>query len=116
MNRLLGSAMLASVVGIVGGSPILYEGRYDYDDGWREATLVELGTAGSITRAARVDCRSEGELLPNAQYALVKRRHTEDFWNSRIVPVPADVQLAPRDRVLVNIKQCRELVLTQRSK
>jgi len=116
MNRLFGIALLMSIVGMVGCSPILYEGRYDYDDGWRRGVVVELGTAGSITRVARVDCRNETELVPNAQYAYVKRRHTEDFWNPRIVPVPADVQLAPRDRVLVNIQQCRELVLTRRTK
>ena len=78
--------------------------------------MVELGTVKGNTRALPVDCRNETDLLPLVLYAYVKRRHTKDFWTSRVVPVHDGIQLSMRDQVLVNIQQCSALVPTQRSR
>ncbi len=113
MNRLLGITQFVSAAGLAGCSPILYEGRYDYKDGWRKGAVVELGTAESIPHVPRVDCRNETNLLLRVQYAYVKSRHTTDFLNSRVVPVPDDIQLSLRDQVLVNMQKCSALAPTQ---
>ena len=100
---------------------IIYEGRYDYDDGWRRGVVIDVGTAEDLGGSFRFDSACNNVKRPvKTLYALVRRigyrghllhRH-QKRW--RAVLVPGDLVIKPNDPVYFNIEDC-DLPLELRS-
>ena len=90
-----------------GGCALLYDGKYDHDEGWRLGTVVEVGKGTSILRPARVDCRNHAtaDVVARTQYAYVSYRQNH-YRRARISPVPENVTLKAGDPVYVSRWTC----------
>jgi len=105
---LLSAALVAGCA-----NSIIYEGRYDYDDGWRRGVVIDVGTTEDLGRSFRFDSACNNFQRPaKTPYALVKRtghwghrlhRH-QKRW--RAVVVPGDLVIKPNDLVYFNIEDC----------
>jgi len=117
MKRYVIPAVLLSAALVAGcARPIIYEGRYDYDEGWRRGVVHDVGTADTLGRSFRFDSACNNFQRPaKTQYALVKRtghwghrlhRHRRHQKRWRAVVVPGDLVIAPNDLVYFNIEDC----------
>ena len=90
-----------------GGCALLYDGKYDHDEGWRLGTVVEVGTGNSILRPAREDCRNQAtaDVVARTQYVYVSYRQNH-YPRARISPVPENVMLKSGDQVYVSRWNC----------
>lgn len=104
-------AMLAAPL-LAGGCALLYDGKYDHDEGWRRGTVVEIGIGTSILRPAREDCRKQAtaDVVARTQYAYVSYRQNH-YPRARISPVPENVALKAGDPVYVSRWNCALHVL-----
>lgn len=86
--------------------PIVYEGRFDYDDGWRQGEVLEVGTYDGLPRASLGDCRTiDEERTSSNDYARVEYRGARP-QSTRIVPLARDQTLKAGDLVYVKIDDC----------
>jgi|SRR5882672_6598000 len=90
------------------GCALVYEGRYDYDAGWRRATVLSVGLARQIERSAAFDCRGSFGVTDETSFAFVRYNHMPYTLQRAIVPVPQDWQLSVGDGVYINIRDCNE--------
>lgn len=96
-------ATLGGLVALAGCATV-YEGRYDYGKGWREAEVVKVGTASEMEEPDFLDCRHKVNSA-DAQFAQVTyRQMIRDKVHLVALQVPAVV--APGDIVYVNIGNC----------
>lgn len=91
----------------VGGCVLLYDGKYDHDEGWRPGTVIEVGKGASILRTEREDCRkfATADVMARTQYAYVSYRENH-FSQVRIAAVPENVTLKVGDAVYINKRDC----------
>ena len=75
--------------------------------GWREARVVQIGTAASIDRSATLDCRVGGtsEAATGARYVAYQYRSAGGRFHV-IAPLPSGSALKVGDPVRVNTKTC----------
>lgn len=90
------------------GCALVYEGRYDYDAGWRRATVLSVGFAGEIRQRAVPDCRGAVRDADKTKYAFVRYNHMPYTLHRAIVPVPEGWQLSVGEGVYINIRDCNE--------
>lgn len=97
-----------SISAMLVGCATVYDGKYDYDEGWRLATVVELGNDSTRFNDASLDCRTlKFETRSRAeQYAYV--RYMRSFApRMAIVPVPDHTKVGVKQRIFINLNDCR---------
>lgn len=95
------SAMLA-------GCATIYEGEYDYDEGWRLATVIELGSNITRFKDTSLDCRTLkfGPHSRAMRYAYV--RYLRSFApRMAVVPIPDHAEVEVKQRIYINLNDCR---------
>lgn len=115
MDMITSRAAAGAVVNIafmIAGCAPLYEGRYDYNAGWREGRVTHVGRAETIDRSSTLDCRS---MLPLERRASLNFARIV-YSNSRhvlsaIVPVPDGMKLKTGDKVYLKRNDCSEPVV-----
>lgn len=92
---------------VVAGCTTLYEGRYDYRDGWRAARVVQVGTSTQIQRPDFFRCirSATPEQRERQLFAVVSFRGYEKSVK-RAVQVAPSVHLEVGDAVYVNPSSC----------
>lgn len=84
----------------------LYEGKYDYSDGWRIATVERLVSRHEVQDGLLKDCRSEDATQSAEQgFALVTYRIFKGT-RKRIVKSPVNASLEAGDSIYVNVRTC----------
>ena len=86
----------------------IYEARYDYRDGWRDVTVLNVARASEITGNAWVDCRGRFSGTDERQFAYVRYSFPQSGLHRAIVPIQEGLQLSPGDRVYINIRHCNQ--------
>ena|SRR5689334_13211882 len=95
------------------GCALVYEGKYDWDDGWRAGRVVHLGQGKQLPAPPGGDCRQgvAASVMEKTLYADV-RYQTEGRWTrERIVPIPADIAVHEGDLVYFNAQDCKQAVV-----
>lgn len=93
-------------IALLAGCTTVYEGRYDFRDGWRTAEVVEVGTADSLTRKPSGDCLRAASARPaGVPFAVVKYTGPRGRV-FRVVPVPEDRNIKPGDLVYLKVTDC----------
>jgi hypothetical protein len=95
------------------GCSTVYEGKYDFDDGWREASVVAVGAVAVPAPVDHRDCR-----LQSASSAHETRYVTLTYRRVRahgklIMPLPEGMDLKPGDVVYVNAARCAGPILRE---
>lgn len=92
-----------------------YEGKFDFYQGWRKATVVQPVAVGEVTKYDYADCRkaASAEQLSTGRFAAVSYRGNR-HQRTRIVAFPVGTPLRKGDLVYVNAAQCFAEVATTR--
>ena len=85
------------------GCAIVYEGRYPYDEGWRQATITEVGPATQMDELATVDCRGRAGEDRRGLFARVTYPFAR---NMRSAIVPLDREAHPGQAIFINVNTC----------
>lgn len=85
----------------------VYEGRYAWDEGWREAKVVRLGAGSELGGRHSTDCRYSDAQRARLtdRFAVLSYRHVGRERRA-VVPAPLAEQLHPGERVYANIREC----------
>ena len=97
----------AGIVVLLQGCTTLYEGKYDYRDGWRKARVVQVAPASQIQRPDFFRCirNATPEQRERQLFAVVTFRGYEKSVK-RAVQVAPSVHLEVGDTVYVNPSSC----------
>lgn len=99
------------------GCTLLYEGKYDWDEGWRAGRVVHLGQGKQLPPLLAGDCRQGtlASVMEKTLYADV-RYQTEGRWTrERVVPIPANVDVHEGDLVYFNTNDCKQTAVATSS-
>lgn len=99
---------------VLAACALVYEGRYDYDAGWRKATVLAQGGASDINQKAAIDCRDPSPTADMRQFVYVRYNHVPYYFHRGIVAVPEGWQLSIGERLYVNILDCKEPIVRAR--
>lgn len=92
---------------ILAGCTTVYEGKYDFSDGWREAEVMEIAGASEIRKPQFSDCRESAtpQQLSTGQFAVLsyKRMGRKRAHVALLKPSEA---FHPGDLVYVNVSSC----------
>jgi len=92
---------------------MVYEDKYDWDQGWRLGRVVRLGKGKQLSPPPSGDCRRgvPASVIEDTLYADV-RYQTEGRWiRERVVPIPADIAVHEGDLVYFNAQDCKQTVV-----
>jgi hypothetical protein len=97
-----------SMLLVLTGCALVYQGKYDWDEGWREGYVVKVETgAVPIVRGGCVH-RPPLQTLPPPRYAQVKYQNEGRVIRNQNVPIPENANVQQGDRVYFNINDCSE--------
>ena len=104
MKLLLTHLLLAPILVVISGCETIYEGKYDWDAGWRPGTVLEIGSADSLIKEPFRDCRKDPRVaeLKASTFAVVSYR----FLNrprKAVVPVPSATRWTTGSPVYINV-------------
>lgn len=92
---------------MLAGCTTLYEGKYDFNEGWREAEVMEIAAASEIKKPQFSDCRESAtpEQLSKVQFAVLSYKR---MGRNRVhvAPLKPSEALRPGDLVYVNVIRC----------
>lgn len=92
---------------LAGCAAPVYQGKYAYDDGWRIATVRDIGTGYSLISTAGRDCREElpPEKVARSEFARVTFTSARVLHND-IVAVAPGKKIEVDDHAFVNMSRC----------
>lgn len=88
-------------------APIVYEGQYDYKDGWRTGKVLSTGEAIHRVSTSQRDCRAQrGDDLPATRFAYVRQR--SPLRHSKFVVLsPPNAVIKRGDLIYFKVGDCR---------
>ncbi len=99
----------ALALSLCGCAPVYMQGKYDYEEGWREGIVSHMVEGEDIEVHATVDCRSElpPDRMKKTRFALVRFSNARNRL-SQIVPLAPSAAIAVGDAVLVKMNDCSQ--------
>ncbi len=98
------------------GCATVYEGKYNFSDGWREAQVVQIANASEIEKPQFSDCRKN--LLPQQlsvdKFIVLSYKHMS-HRRKRVIPFGPSEGVRPGDLVYMNVGSC-DIPLAPRGK
>jgi hypothetical protein len=107
---LLSLGMLA----FLSGCSTLYEGKYDFADGWRKGQVVQVTLASAVARPNYWQCLRATQSVTRDQvsYAVVKYSRLGKA-REHLVAVPPGLDLEEKEPVFVNLGRCENAIAKQ---
>jgi hypothetical protein len=92
----------------LGGCALVYEGKYDWDEGWRVGRVITFGTDTSLARTSVNECGQHGSHpdMAGTVYAEVAYQSEGRWLRHRVVPVPQGIALKEGQTVYINVPSC----------
>lgn len=101
-------ALAALVASALAGCATLYEGKYDFSEGWREAEVLEVVPLSGISRPNFYTCSREASATQkqaDTQYVILKyRRMSRSARHAQ--PLQTGQQWTPGEKVYVKVSDC----------
>lgn len=99
--------LLAMPLLILAGCQTTYEGKYEWDEGWRPGTVLSVGSADHVLQTPFRDCRlaSSSEERTSLKFAVV----SYSFLNRpkrAVVPVSSGSAWTAGSLVYINVTNC----------
>ena len=97
------------------GCTTLYEGKYDFSEGWREAQVILIAPAAEIDFPQFSDCRQKPltQLDASLPFVLLSYEHL-GRTRKRVVPLPKNLDLRAGDPVYMNVTTCDGGIVTRK--
>lgn len=100
----------------VSGCTTIYEGGYDFSQGWRRAQVVEITPGSSIRNPDFWKClRNTSAAERQAQSYVVLSYREFGRKRQHLVPLPRDIALRADERVYLNVGECQGAIAKIRS-
>ena len=98
---------LGVAAALAGCAAPVYQGKYAYDDGWRIATVRDIGRGYALISTAGRDCREElpPEKVARSEFARVTFTSARIFHND-IVPIAPGAKVAVDGHAYINMSRC----------
>ncbi len=105
LMKSVGASLIAALSAT--GCALVYEGKYDWYDGWREAQVVQIGSATEIEMPQFSDCRKQmtPQQLATSRFAVLSYMHMTRKRH-RVVPLQLGRAVAVGDQVYMQITSC----------
>lgn len=89
------------------GCTTVYEGKYDFRDGWREAKVIQIERASEIAKPQFSDCRvsASPHYLAADMFIVLSYKHLSRP-RKRVVPFGPSDGARVEDLVYVNVTDC----------
>ena len=107
LRSLAFAAAAAGCTTILGGCSTFSAEVRDFQRGWRTAEVVEIGTARTLQRSGRTDCRSaaSAQQLSTSRFARVSYRSGGSRHN-HVVLVDDEIEIRAGDVIYTNVFRC----------
>ena len=108
-KRPRGATAIASLLalGWLGGCARVYEGKYDWDQGWRLGHVIRVGPGAALGATSMHDCRQNvSPADAPTVYADVAYQSEGRWLRHRVVPVPQGMALKEGQAVYINVPSC----------
>jgi hypothetical protein len=104
--HLFGAVMVAALTAT--GCAMAPEGKYDWHQGWSEATVVRIGNAAALDGRYFSDCRFQADAgqAASGQFVVLSYEHL-GRTRHRVVPLRNGEAYRPGDRVYMNVNSCK---------
>lgn len=101
---------------MLGGCTTVYEGKYNFSDGWREAQVVQIASASEIEKSQFSDCRENSlpQQLSVDKFIVLSYKHM-NRPRKRVIPFEPSEGVRPGDLVYMNVGSC-DIPLAPRGK
>ena len=101
-----------AALGAFAGCAMVYEGKYDWDQGWRIGRVISAGAGMTVPATMADDCRKEAPPadVARTRYAEVAYQSEGRRLRHRVVPIADGVALKEGQTVYVNVYSCGNLV------
>ena len=106
-HRVICVFVMTAALGFLNGCASSDEGPYDFSQGWRKASVLEISSGQDVRNPNFWRCLRQStpsERLAG-RYAVVSY-HSIRSSTKHLVPVPNGLVLRPGDEVFVNIDRC----------
>jgi len=102
---MFGAVLVAALAAT--GCTIASEGKYDWHQGWREATVVKTEDAAALEGRYFSDCRyqADAEQVASGQFVVLSYEHM-GRTRHRVVPLRQGDAYRPGDLVYMNVNSC----------
>ena len=84
--------LMSIAAALAGCAPLVYESRYAYEQGWREAKVTDVGAGDEMLIAATTDCRlgmAAGEVVTRT-FARVTYSEARNIHSMIVAVAPGD--------------------------
>ena len=90
-----------------------YDGKYDFDKGWRFGRIVMVGPGTTLPTVASGDCREgvPADEVARTSYADIRYQNEGRWIRHRIVPIPADAVIPQGTNVYFDVNDCRKALV-----
>ena len=97
------------------GCATIYEGKYAFEDGWREAVIQKVGSASEIATPQFSDCRENlsPQQLAATRFALVAYQRMGRTQRN-VVPLRANDTPTAGHAVYMNVTDCNAPLMRRR--
>lgn len=101
-------AMLGVALTALVACTTVYEGKYEFNDGWREGVIQQIGSASDIAVPQFSDCRENlsAQQLATTRFALVAYRRMGRMQRN-VVPLQANDVSSAGQAVYMNVADCK---------
>lgn len=96
-----------SIFGLSGCTTV-YEGKYDFSEGWREAKVIQIERASEIVTPQFSDCRVDAmpHHLASDKFIVLSYKHLNRL-RKRVVPFGPNDGARAEDLVYMNVTHCQ---------
>jgi hypothetical protein len=93
---------------LVSACAMTYDGKYDFDKGWRFGGIVKVGPGTSLPPIASGDCREgvPADEVARTSYAEIRYQNEGRWIRHRIVPIPAGMAITQGTNVYFDVNDC----------
>lgn len=107
-RRRFGPALLPLVLATA--CAMTYDGKYDFDEGWRFGRIVKVGPGTTLPPVASGDCRDgvPADEIARTSYADIRYQNEGRWIRHRIVPIPAGTLIMQGTNVYFDVNDCRK--------
>jgi len=94
------------------GCTTVYEGKYDFSEGWREAKVIQIERSSEIAKPQFSDCRVPTSLphLASDKFIVLSYKHL-NRPRKRVVPFGPSDGTRVEDFVYMNVTDCNSSLI-----
>ena len=108
MNKHMSAVIIA--MSLLSSCAIVYEEKYTFSDGWREASVINEGVPADPDLPLQIDCRKPEATPLGERYVTVRYVFQNAHFRNGVFRVSQGAHFKPCELVYVNVADCSQPV------